>query len=72
MDILQRACAYLGEDPQNVVSHRVYADHIALVVDHGIHGSPKFCVLLADIPEDEPDQPPERPTKRPRRTRKEE
>jgi len=51
MDYLQRACALLGENVTDVVSHRVYADHIALVVDHGIKGSPKHIVLLTDLPE---------------------
>jgi len=59
MDYLQRACRLLGENAADVMSYRVYADRIALVVDRGIKGGPKFTVLLTDLPEPlpEPDVP---------------
>ena len=53
-DYLKRACAALDEDPAAVLSYRVYAERIALVVDHGIRGCPKFSVPLSALPAPDP------------------
>ena len=42
MDVLQAACVHLGITVDQVLSHRVYPDGIALVVDRGIKGCPKY------------------------------
>ena len=55
-ELLQRACAYLGEDVADVVNHRVEGDFYVLVICHGIKGSPKFRVPLVElVPDSEPD-----------------
>lgn len=50
MNYLHLACAYLHEDPADVVSHRVYEDRIVLVVDRGIAGYRKLEVPLETFP----------------------
>jgi len=49
MDVLQAACVHLGITVDQVLSHRVYEDRIALVVDRGIKGCPKCVVGLAEL-----------------------
>ena len=53
MDVLQAACAHLGITVDQVLSHRVYPDRIALVVDRGIKGCPKYVVGLAELESEE-------------------
>jgi len=58
-EMLERVCAHLNEDPENVTSYRVYGDRVVLVVDHGIHGPHKYSVPLgelSDIVEDVPEE----------------
>ena len=52
MEILQAACAHLGITVEQVLSHRVYEDGIALVVDRGIKGCPKYMVAMASLESD--------------------
>ena len=49
MDLLQAACAHLGITVDQVLSHGTYEDHVAVVVDRGIKGCPKYLVALADL-----------------------
>jgi len=58
-EMLERVCAHLNEDPENVTSYRVYGDRVVLVVDHGIHGPRKYSVPLEDLPELPPEYPPD-------------
>ena len=51
---LAAACKLLGVDESAVLSHRVYEDHIALVVDKGIAGCPKYVVKLDELPKPKP------------------
>jgi len=53
MDVLQAACTHLGITVDQVLSHRVYPDRIALVVDRGIKGCPKYVVGLAELESEE-------------------
>jgi len=59
-DLLLRVCAYLGEDPANVINPRVEGDEFVLIACHGIKGNPKYRVRLVDLPpEPEPDPEPD-------------
>jgi pyruvate/2-oxoglutarate dehydrogenase complex dihydrolipoamide acyltransferase (E2) component len=49
MNYLKAACEKLGCDPECVLTHHVYEDHIALVVDNGIKGCPKYEVPLSEL-----------------------
>lgn len=53
MTLLKQACQYLGVDEATVVSHGVneLEGHIAIVVDNGIAGSPKYTVPLSKLSE---------------------
>jgi hypothetical protein len=59
MNYLKLACDYLGENVDAVLSHRIYEDHIALVIDRGIGGGPKYSVPLSKLHAPEPKAPPE-------------
>lgn len=48
-DYLTRACDHLGVDPSSVLSHRIGAGEIVLVVDKGIKGSPKYTIPLSTL-----------------------
>lgn len=51
--ILELACAHLGVDVDEVLTYRVYEDHIAMVVNPG----PKYTVPLNELHEPEiPDE----------------
>jgi len=53
--ILELACARLGVDVAEVLTYRVYEDHIAMVVNPG----PKYKVPLSELHEPEPEIPDE-------------
>ena len=53
MDYLKLACNNLNIASDKVVSHRVYEDHIVLVVDNGVSGCPKYTISLTDLSEPE-------------------
>ncbi len=52
------AARHVGAQPGQVMSGRVYADHVAIVIDWGIKGGKKYLVPLVDL------CPPEPTTKR--------
>ena len=55
---LVRACLYLDVKEQAVLSSKVYEDegYIALVIDAGIKGCPKYTIPLDKLPDlPEPD-----------------
>ena len=41
-EVLTAACKQLGVSRKQVLSHKIYDDHIALVVDKGGAGCPKY------------------------------
>ena len=51
---LAAACKLLDVDVGAVLSYRVYPEHIALVVDKGIAGCPKYIVKLDELPKPKP------------------
>lgn len=51
---LIKACQYLDVDEKSVLSWMLYDDHIALVVDKGIEGCPKYLVKFSELV-DKPD-----------------
>lgn len=59
MDYLKLACDRLGVEPGKVMTHRVYEDHIALVVDNGRLGCPKYTIPLSDLQAPKPVTLPE-------------
>lgn len=56
--LLELACDRLDIDIATVMTHRVYADHIALVVNNGIKGCPKYLVPLDALIAPHPPEPP--------------
>jgi hypothetical protein len=44
MDFLALAIVNLGIKPDQVLSHKIYDDHIALVIDSGIAGAKKVFI----------------------------
>jgi hypothetical protein len=61
--ILAAACKAVDAKVEQVMSYRVYEDHIALVVDRGGDGCPKYTVPLSELAEPEP-APKEEKSKR--------
>jgi hypothetical protein len=47
--ILAAACAKVNADPGQVMSYHIYEDHIALVVDRGGAGCPKYIIPLSEL-----------------------
>ena len=56
MDFLALAIVNLGIKPDQVLSHKIYDDHIALVVDYGIAGAKKLFLpfALLEVQENDP------------------
>jgi hypothetical protein len=58
MDYLSLACRHLDVEPDKVLAYKQYEDHLAIVVDNGIAGCPKYLIPLAElVPEPEPEKP---------------
>jgi hypothetical protein len=53
-DYLALACTYLNVSVGQVISHKIYSDHISLVVDKGIAGCPKYSLSLSGLTSSEP------------------
>lgn len=49
MDWLDLACKRLQVSPSKILSHKIYDEHIAVVVDNGIAGAPKFSLSFAEL-----------------------
>lgn len=71
--ILALACARVDAEPDQVMSYRIYDEVIALVIDRGIKGGPKYILSLRELintPEEpkaiEPEPEPE-PKPKPKR-----
>lgn len=59
MDYLKLACDRLGIEPGKALAHKVYDDHIAIVVDNGIKGCPKHILPLSSLQPTKPATLPE-------------
>ena len=48
-DYLNLAAKHLGVEVDDIIASKVYDDHIAVVVDKGIAGCPKYLIPLSDL-----------------------
>lgn len=47
--LLKAACLHVGAKLDRVMTYAVYDDHLAMVVNNGIKGCPKYLVPLVEL-----------------------
>ena len=51
---IEAAARYVGAEPDQVMSGRVYADRVAIVIDWGIKGGKKYLVPRSELEQSPP------------------
>ena len=47
--LLKAACLHVGAKPDRVMTYAIYEDRIAIVVNNGVKGCPKYVVPLVEL-----------------------